>query len=384
MFAPALALAVLPFMASCETDDESNPTLKEPASFVLNLPAHANDNIYDLANSTSVNLTTTQPDYGFPVVTSYEVQVSIDSKFLEAGKDVPEEVKYTTLMTPYKQADMDVNAAELNAAVVRLYQESHEGADPSGIVMPVYIRLQAHVDGTDRGYCVSNGITLPKVIVSYVAEIPKTVYVKGASIHKGEGAKKLAPVYGRDGEFYGIVYMEAGSTLKWGDSDNADNGYSLTSSVDDQAGAGLSEGADGGIAFANGGWYTLYMKTSVSNNAVISNLTVYKAEVYVVGTVMSQVSWGHAPETKLSVPADASGQFVSPAFTASGELRASIKVADFDWWRTEFTIYQGNLYFRNVNIVDNWAKDLGSAYSVSCNPGQKLYIDFDYDKGEVK
>lgn len=47
LFVPALVLGVLPFMASCETDDESNPILNQPESFVLNVPAHANDNVYD-------------------------------------------------------------------------------------------------------------------------------------------------------------------------------------------------------------------------------------------------------------------------------------------------------------------------------------------------
>ena len=65
LLAPVGLLAVLPFMASCETDTDSNPTLQQPTTFVLNTPAYAENNVYDLANAETVNLTTTQPDYGY-------------------------------------------------------------------------------------------------------------------------------------------------------------------------------------------------------------------------------------------------------------------------------------------------------------------------------
>ena len=86
----------------------------------------------------------------------------------------------------------------------------------------------------------------------------------------------------------------------------------------------------------------------------------------------------------MTAPEDASGQWVSPAFTGSGELRAYIHVPGIDWWRTEFTIYKGSLYWRTVNIPNNWSDDVGSDYSVAATTGQKLYVDFDYDKAEVK
>ena len=61
-----------------------------------------------------------------------------------------------------------------------------------------------------------------------------------------------------------------------------------------------------------------------------------------------------------------------------------MKVPGFDWWRTEFTLYQGGIYWRLVDIPDNWAANVGAEYSVRVDAGQKLYIDFDNMKGEVK
>ncbi len=180
-----------------------------------------------------------------------------------------------------------------------------------------------------------------------------------------------------------MVYMSAGASLTWGDADAQDNGAAVTT-FDDQADAGLSEAADGGIAFANAGWYVLHFSASIADNTLTSKLTVYPGEAYVIGTVMSQSTWGHDPATQLTAPADASGEWVSPEFLASGELRASIKVPGLDWWRTEFTLYKGDLYWRNCDIPDNWEANVGSDYSVKCSAEQKLYVNFDYDTGRVE
>lgn len=383
---PALALAVLPFMASCETDTDDNPTLQHPTSFVLNTPAYATSNVYDLANSESVNLTTSQPDYGFPVVTTYEVQVSLNQAFTSVtGAEVPEGINYTTLMSPYPQANMNVSATELNNAIVTLYQTDNGGADPSGRVLNAYVRLAAHVANVDDSYCYSNVITLP-VVVSYRATMPTEVYVAASSIHGGTEGKALAPVYGMEGQWYGMVYMAAGASLTWGDADSQTNGYALTTAVNDQANAETHEAADGGIEFTNAGWYVLHFNISVANNAVNSTLTVYPGAAYTTGAPSyGEGDWLDGDASKaLTAPADASGEWVSPAFIAGGELRAYIKVPGLDWWRTEFTLYQGNLYWRNVDIPDNWAKNVGSDYSVSCDAGERLYVNFDYDTGRVE
>ena len=76
--------------------------------------------------------------------------------------------------------------------------------------------------------------------------------------------------------------------------------------------------------------------------------------------------------------------WVSPEFAGSGELRAYISVPGEDWWRTEFTLFGGELYFRVVDIPHNWAEDVGEEYSVSVSTGSKLYVDFNNNTGEVK
>ena len=52
-----LAVFTLSVFTACEKDDDSNPVLKEPTTFSLNLPPYAANNIYDLKNAKTVELT---------------------------------------------------------------------------------------------------------------------------------------------------------------------------------------------------------------------------------------------------------------------------------------------------------------------------------------
>ena len=246
-------------------------------------------------------------------------------------------------------------------------------------------RLAAHVANVDDSYCYSNVITLP-VVVSYRATMPTEVYVAASSIHGGTEGKALAPVYGMEGQWFGMVYMAAGASLTWGDADSQTNGYALTTAVNDQANAETHEAADGGIEFTNAGWYVLHFTASVADNMLNSTLTVYPGAAYTTGAPSyGEGDWLDGDASKaLTAPADASGEWVSPAFIAGGELRAYIKVPGLDWWRTEFTLYQGNLYWRDRDIPGNWAENVGSDYSVSCDAGARLYVNFDYDTGRVE
>lgn len=56
-----LTVFTLSVFTACEKDDDSNPVLKEPTTFSLNLPPYAANNIYDLKNAKTVELTCSQP-----------------------------------------------------------------------------------------------------------------------------------------------------------------------------------------------------------------------------------------------------------------------------------------------------------------------------------
>ena len=374
-----MIVAAAMMFASCDDDRGDNPTLDTdnlPTSFVLNTPAYA-DNTYDLANSTSINLTCSQPDYGGePLGVSYYVQVALDKSF----------TKYTQLSSFYTTANMNVNATEMNNAIVKLYQAANSGADPSGKVQSIYVRLRAMLSNYSKADCFSNIINLPKVVASYLAELPSSFYLTGSCIQDGTKFKAMAPAYGVEGKFFTMIYAPAGGTFKWSKDANEKLGYNDITAVTDNASSGVKAAGDGSIQIANAGWYVVYMNASIDTkkNMVVTNLSINPGEAYVIGNACGG-AWNTADANwKMVAPANASGKWVSPAFTAKDEMRAYILVPGLDWWRTEFTLYKGDLFWRAVDISSNWATNVGAAYSVTPEIGQKLYVDFDNNTGEVK
>lgn len=373
---------------SCEKDTDSNPTLNtDNLQMTLLESAYPTSLILDLSKSETVNLKVKeQPNYGYPAITIYSVQVSIDPAFQAVAPTVTDPaVKYVTLSTTYTTANMNVDAMEMNNAIIKMYQAANNGADPTGLKLDVYIRVKAEVARTQGTECYSNVIKMSNLTVAYVAAIPKTLYLSGTSVKGGNGAKEWAPVYGAPGSFYTLAYFGSGDTFLWGDSEETGAGYSRTSSIDDQAGAGIEEAEDGSIKVKNAGWYVLNMTTVVNKvkNALVSDLAIYPGHAYTIGAITG--NWDDSDAaSELVAPATADGIWESPAFSGSGELRAYIKVPGLDWWKTEFTLYKGKLYWRTVDIPSNWKENVGSAYSVTCSEGQKLYVNFDELTGEVK
>lgn len=376
-----LAVVTLGFTA-CDTDTDSNPTLDLShvgEGFTLNTPANAQNNTYDLANAKSVELTCSQPNYGgMPLMVRYYVQVSLTEDFASSKE----------LATSYPKARMAVDAREMNDAMVELFQEANPDTDYPATPRALYIKLRAVIDGTDNmGETYSNVITLPSVLATYQAPeatFETQLYVVGQAIGEAWSTWKPVPqIYDMPGCYYTVVYVPEGTGFKWGAYEQDWRGYDRIRNWDDVAGADVSASSDGNIVFANGGWYTLFFEAEIVGSSVQYDLHILPAEVYVIGNSMGG-NWNVAdPTLALQAPADQTGDWVSPAFTGSGELRAYVNVPGYDWWRTELTLHNGEVYWRDVNIIDSWS-ELGSDYAVQVSPGQCLYVNFDSNTGEVR
>lgn len=376
-----IAVVTLGFTA-CDTDTDSNPTLDLShvgEGFPLNVPANAENNTYDLANATSLELTCSQPNYGgMPLMVRYYVQVSLTEDF----------ASFRELATSYTTAKMAVDAREINDAMVELFQEANPDTDYPATPRALYIKLRAVIDGTDNmGETYSNVITLPSVLATYQAPeatFETQLYVVGDAVGTPWTTWKVVPqIYGMPGCYFTMIYVPAGKGFKWGAFEQDWRGYDRIRNWDDVAGADVSASSDGNIVFANGGWYTLFFEAEIVGSSVQYDLHILPAEVYVIGNSMGG-NWNVAdPTLALQAPADQTGDWVSPAFTGSGELRAYVNVPGYDWWRTEFTLHNGEVYWRDVNIIDSWS-ELGSDYAVQVSPGQCLYVNFDSNTGEVR
>ena len=380
-----LSALALSMFTACEEDNDSNPTLKEPTSFVLNVPPYAANNVYDLKNATSLELTCSQPDYGFPAATTYAVQVTLDEEFTEAEGD--NVANYKVLETTYTTAKMEVDALELNSAIIDLWNAKSNGADFPVTPMPVTVRLKANITGSDRGVCLSNVIELPNVLATTAAalKIPNNIYMGGTML--GSDVWKTMPtINGMKGEYFLPMYFKKDDSFKLGVKEKEPIKLSSGNcTIADKSPASV---ADGEVKVTEAGWYVVYVKTTIEDNEYMFNLELLPSvEVYILGTVAGQTGdWAFSSENKFTIPANGEGDFVSPALVAGGEIRMSVKVKDgIDWWKTEFTLYKGEIYYReNANIASNWNTDKGADYSAQASAGNMIYLNFITGKGEVK
>ncbi|MQN84341.1 SusF/SusE family outer membrane protein [Prevotella copri] len=388
MLLPALVLPLL--FTSCDEDRDSNPTLDLShlaEGFVLNTPALAENNTYDPYYAKNLVLTCSQPNYGgVPYPVKYYAQVSINPAFVSDPTVTHKELA-TYAENP---SSLDFDAYEVNKAIVSLFRAANPDANLPD-EMPVYIRLRAVIGGAlnqTLGETYSNVITLPSVKATIPdAKFTDNLFLIGSSIQTPwESWKPIPQVEGLEGNYYGIIYVPAGGEFKFATEINDELGYNQIKEIVDEAGAGISAGDNQKIKVANAGWYTLHFKGTISKDKKNINwtLTVYKTQVCLIGACIGQSNWGFADENALTPPDDPNGEWVSPAFTASKELRVSVKVGDINWYSTEFTVHKGDVFWRMKNMPNNWAETMGKDYSVSTAPGKKLYVNFDTNKAEVK
>ena len=388
MLLPALVLPLL--FTSCDEDRDSNPTLDLShlaEGFVLNTPALAENNTYDPYYAKNLVLTCSQPNYGgVPYPVKYYAQVSINPAFVSDPTVTHKELA-TYAENP---SSLDFDAYEVNKAIVSLFRAANPDANLPD-EMPVYIRLRAVIGGAlnqTLGETYSNVITLPSVKATIPdARFTDNLFLIGSSIQTPwESWKPIPQVQGLDGEYYGIIYVPAGGEFNWGSEINDKLGINQIKEINDVAGAGITAGDDQNLKVANAGWYTLHFKGKISKDKKNINwtLTVYKTQVCLIGGCIGQSAWGFADENALTPPDNQNGEWISPAFTASSELRVSVKVGDIEWWRTEFTIYKGDVFWRIKDMAKGWEDNVGKEYSVKPGVGTKLYVNFDTNKAEVK
>lgn len=377
-------VACLPLFTSCEDDNGSNPTLVFPDSFVLNTPEFAANNVCDLPAASFVNLTTSQPNYGgWPAAVTYAVQVSLD----------PTDVNgWNELTTTYTSTRINISATELNAKVLDMYRAAND-ADPDG-VLPLYFRLRAFLkdSGDNFGEVFSNVISMNVLSYDTPSDVtlPTAIFVCGNSIDAAWNTwKPLAPVYGKEGRFYTMIYNNADG-FKWGYKPNDWFGYDMITEFDNQvAGLNITAASDGNIVFDQAGWYVLEFICKIVGNEVQVKVVVAPGAAGIIGN-----SVGNWDGTLMTPPADKS-EWIFSDFTATGELRAYIQVPGEDWWRTEFTLYMGTtVYYRDFDIPSDWKagaaekadppKEDPENYSQEVGPGKTLKVNFDNNTGSIQ
>ena len=398
-----MAVAGLGLFSSCESDEPSVAIAeyKKPTEFVLNTPQFANG-VYDLVNAETVNLTFSQPDYGYAAACDYTVEVAKSEAFAEG--------EVGTVSTVFHVCDVQIDANEFAVAVCTAFGwETQEEIDAAlaattdGMV-PVYVRVKSKLTNTvvADSEIASNVITLN--VIPYFALLPvvmpENVFMIG-SFCGGDWAKaaKMAKVFNTDNMFWCIRYVDTAANGGWFkfNTNNSWDGnqvgfddavHTYNSRVDGLTVSGADDGSGGmNIVVDKAGWYIFGVTLAIDGRDYVYTVDVMPAEIYIYGDCAGGV-WANDPAWMFTVPSTPDGVFTSPALAGSGEVRMCINPNPQwggDWWAHEFTLKGGTeIYYRDKDMPNNWAETYGDEYSLKGAPGNVITLDFNNGTGEIK
>lgn len=200
-----------------------------------------------------------------------------------------------------------------------------------------------------------------------IVPAPTELYMTGSAFGNWSVWRQLTPVWGAGDNYWTIIYCNADDEFKFSAAagwNGTDFGSSAT--MIDEAGAGLLD-SGGNVKVQNAGWYLIHVV-----NGDTRSITVSQPKVYLIGETAGE--WNVDDSHLFEVP-DGNGTFVSPAFAADAELRMCVNLPGFDWWKTEFIILNGKIVYRGNG--DDQTR-------VPVTAGQRAYLNFSTDEGEVK
>ena len=375
-----LVVMSLTLMTACSDDNDSNPTIQSPTEFKLNTPALENTPI-DLANSSKIILTCSQPNYGYTASVQYTVQVATKEDMSDAV-DLPE---------TSTSAKVEINANSLASTLTNIYVAQGKTEADFPMDVKAYFRLKANivtsngnvVEGTE---ILSNIVSLNNIHLLFslpAVNLPSHVYITGNFCDwKWDNCFDMIQVWGKEDTFWRLVYIDdsgikINSAAEWNGSEAGYAGITVDGDCKDDI---IDNG--GNIASKNPGWYLVVVTTSVVNREIHYNVQFNKPTIWLIGPAAGSTDYAEEAEGwSFEVPTTADGDFVSPAFAGSvpggdGDgVRMYVKIPGEDWWHSEFVVLNDKIEYRATG--GDQARAAGSA-------GQKVYLNFAKGTGEIK
>ena len=159
-----MLLGGVAMLTSCSTDRDSNPSIKSPTSFTINESPVAGMYI-QLSPTNNVNLTWSQPDYGYNAFATYNIQVGLVDNGTVTWNEKDGEPKF--LSTTYKECNANISGAEIAEAICAIdgFKDVDSYVDMGfrEIALRVYACLNTsmreEIEGT--GILSSNYVTFP-------------------------------------------------------------------------------------------------------------------------------------------------------------------------------------------------------------------------------
>lgn len=212
-------------------------------------------------------------------------------------------------------------------------------------------------------------VTLDVINMTFKVAV-KTVglFMTGSNYGWGDTWKQFTPIHSAEGEYWNIIYLEAGEKIKFAPQAGWGNDFGGQATVNDEAGAGLAADADNNLEAKNAGWYLLHVI-----NGTDRVVNVLAPNVYLIGNTAG--GWDVADANKFTIPETKDGEFVSPAFVAADEVRMCVNFGGYDWWKTEFIVLDGKIVYRGGG--DDQER-------VKVAAGQKAYLNFTAGTGSFK
>ena len=112
-----MLLGMATVLTSCKDDRESNPTIGQPTQFVVNASPLAGQYI-QLSPDNKVNLTWSQPDYGYNALATYQIQVGISNGGNISWNQKDGADKF--LETTFTQCNADISGEEIAEAICEI------------------------------------------------------------------------------------------------------------------------------------------------------------------------------------------------------------------------------------------------------------------------
>lgn len=375
-----LVVMSLTLMTACSDDNDSNPSIQTPTEFKLNTPALV-DTPIDLANSSKIMLTCSQPNYGYTASVQYTVQVATDENMTDAVE----------LSETSNSAKVEIDANLLASTLTNIYVEKGKTEADFPMDVKAYFRLKANivtsngnvVEGTE---ILSNVVSLNNIHLLFslpAINLPKNVYVTG-SFCDWDWSKSfdMVQVYGTEDTFWRLVYIDdsgikLNTATEWNGSEVGFAGITVSGDCKDEI-----IDKDGNIASSKPGWYLVIVTTSVVNREIHYDVQFNKPTIWLIGPAAGSTDYAQEAEGwSFTVPTTKDGDFVSPEFAGSvpggdGDgVRMYVKIPGHDWWHSEFVVLSDKIAYRATG---------GDQARVAGSAGQKVYLNFSKGTGEIK
>ena len=351
LFKSSILLAAVGLFAltSCEDDNESNPTIAQPTTFVLNEPAITG--FVDMEKTPTITLTWSQPtpynNFNAPVAPTYTVQVSPTGSFNKAFDESLEDntgADFVNVNETYTSGkDVQINLQDLNRSLLQLLGWT-ESTVPDRLPLSVRVKSALReASFEEHAVIYSNVVTLNTV--PYYVELkpadPEIWWLIGADIADGswggEWGKCVIPMQTIDGVEYDKSTGQG--ELTW-TGYLGGNGFKLVlipGKWDDQWGQNddgyvKNDGGSGNITVPEPGIYTVTLNTATNT------LKVEKSEstppvfsiINIAGTFNE---WGDTPMTPCSTGWENHDWYIKYNLAAGDKIKFKDNTSSWDYNR---------------------------------------------------